>query len=221
MTRIHLAFGGPDWEARYDVAVLRPADRSRAEQWRSRNALRDWRVSRALLSWTSNDAGLEAAANVCLSHRSGHALVALGPEGIALGVDLEQCLPRDIGAFAQWVCSAHERDALQALNAPERLHWFYVLWTLKEAFLKAAGLDFPADMPRVGLQGPGPLADASLAAPPGMWRAQVYQPQEAWVAAVVWRVERGVAPPCVDDAPMWCSPAGVPRLLGEWCTQAE
>lgn len=65
-----------------------------------------------------------------------------------------------------------------------RYHFFYMLWTIKEAFVKAAGLDFPADMRSVGLSADG--QGWRVRAPPGRWRARVMLLGLDWAASVVW-----------------------------------
>ena len=134
----------------YRPQALSPEDARRAPAIRSAKALLDWRVSRALLQ-SVRTAGATPQA-LSLSHSGGHALCAQAPADRAVGADLERIRPRDIHALAAWVCSAAEQAWLRdAASLPLRQTRFYLLWTLKEAFIKAAGLDFPADMASVGL----------------------------------------------------------------------
>ncbi|WP_086067798.1 4'-phosphopantetheinyl transferase family protein [Bordetella genomosp. 8] len=129
-----------------------------------------------------------------LSHSGGHAIVAVAPAGWQVGVDLEALRPRDTARLAPWCCSEEEAGALAsgAVDA-DRLRAFYLLWTLKESFIKAAGLAFPADMRRVGLTGAGlPGAGLSwagwrLRAPGSRWRAWSAIVDDAWMVSVAWR----------------------------------
>ena len=85
---------------------------------------------------------------VSLSHSAGNAAVLCADAPIAAGVDMEVMKPRDFAALGEWVCSGEERAYLRGCGwQPET---FYRLWCSKEALVKAAGLDFPADMRRVG-----------------------------------------------------------------------
>lgn len=182
---IRLVFGGPEWAGRYDEAELSSSDRPRAPLPRSPRAEREWRVSRALAARLRRECRVSPDSPVMLSHSAGHALVALAPPGVRIGVDLERCRPRDVAALAQWVCSSDERQALAEQPSGEgRLRLFYLLWTLKEALVKAADLAFPADMARVGLRWRD--GEPVLVAPAGRWRAEVHALGQEWVAAVVW-----------------------------------
>ncbi|RBL87650.1 4-diphosphocytidyl-2C-methyl-D-erythritol kinase [Streptomyces cavourensis] len=148
----------------YRPQALSPEDARRAPAIRSAKALLDWRVSRALLQSVRAAGGAKA---LSLSHSGGHALCAQAPADRAVGADLERIRPRDLDALAAWVCSAAEQAWLRdAANLPRRQIRFYLLWTLKEAFIKAAGLDFPADMASVGLA-PLPRANGRCARRPG------------------------------------------------------
>ncbi|OWT77713.1 4-diphosphocytidyl-2C-methyl-D-erythritol kinase [Achromobacter sp. HZ34] len=134
-------------------------------------------------------AGLATAPAWSLSHSDGHALVAHGPAGWRMGVDLERKRVRDLEALAPWCCDDAEQAHLQALAEADRLTFFYQLWTLKESFIKAAGLDFPADMRTVGLRA---QADGwALRAPAGTWDARCWTIGEDWVASVVWSMPDG------------------------------
>lgn len=200
----------------YGVADLSAEDAIRAPAIRSGKALRDWQVSRALLHHVRGARPGPGATS--LSHSGGHAVLATAPPGWKVGVDLEAIRPRNVDALAQWVCSQAERDRLAALPEDVRLLRFYQLWTLKEAFIKAAGLDFPADMASVGLNAtPSGLA---LRSPPGAWGACSYRAGAHWMASVVWQ-----APDVASDdgrEPAWIGAAGcalpVVETLGRWRT---
>lgn len=201
----------------YRADLLSPEDARRAGTLRSAKARDDWQVSRALLQCVRADAA--AAHVVSLSHSGGHALCARAPAGRAVGVDLERIRPRDTAALAAWVCDAAERAWLQDAAGDLRLERFYMLWTLKEAFVKAAGLDFPADMATVGLapQATGRLA---LRPPPGPWQAMCWALGADWVMAAVWRAD-GNESLQVD----WraAAPSAWParRLLGQWTARGD
>lgn len=180
-----LGWATPESAAHYDPAALRPEDRARAGQARGTRADRDWRVSRALLA--SLPRGHRAAS---LSHSKGHALcVALAPDepDRRVGVDLERVRPRDAAALGRWVCDAGEQQVLARLQADpgRQLEYFYMLWVLKEAFIKAAGLDFPADMQGVGFDGE-PEGALRLRPPAGAWNARLLRLEPDWMAALVW-----------------------------------
>jgi len=216
---IELCLGTPTWQCRYEPEDLCDADRARLPVARAPRAERDWRVSRAAGSALRRAAGAGRNAPLALSHSNGHALVALAPAGWALGVDLERCRSRDVDALAGWVCTAEERRALMAhADAAARLQYFYVLWTLKESLLKAAGLAFPAGMAQVGLAQAGTPA-AVLRAPQGHWQAMAWRLPQDWVAAAAWRPEPGTADAHIDaDAVHWLQPAPPLQLLGHWRT---
>lgn len=209
-----LGWAAPESAAHYDPATLRPEDRARAGQPRGARAGRDWQVSRALLA--SLPRGSRAAS---LSHSRGHALcVAPAQDGPPprMGVDLERIRSRDVAALGRWVCNTSEQQALARLRTdPARqLEYFYMLWTLKEAFVKAAGLDFPADMPRVGLDGE-PQGAVRLRPPAGAWGAMLLRLEPDWMAALVWEGDEAASPRLSWHA----GPAAVVphwRCLGEW-----
>lgn len=197
----------------YRPEQLSADDARRAPAIRSAKAWLDWRVSRALLQDVrAARAGPHA---LSLSHSGGHALCAQAPAGQAVGADLERLRPRDLDALAGWVCSDTERAWLQDAAMPLRQTRFYLLWTLKEAFIKAAGLDFPADMASVGLA-PQPAGQPALRPPPGRWRAAVWQLGDDWVAAAAWQVAAGAPAPGIG----WRTAAGCElpplRPLGQW-----
>ncbi|WP_447919075.1 4'-phosphopantetheinyl transferase family protein [Achromobacter aegrifaciens] len=198
--------------AGYRIQDLSADDALRAPAVRSPKARNDWQVSRALLHGVRTELAADAATS--LSHSGGHAICATAPAGWPLGADLERIRPRDVPRLAGWVCSPAERQALDRLEGAEQLERFYLLWTLKEAFIKAAKLDFPADMASVGLA-PGHDAQWRLRAPRGQWRACSYRLGADWVASVAWRAEAG-GPLC----PQWRTAAScvLPPLavLGEW-----
>lgn len=181
---------------------------------RSAKALRDWKASRALLQEVRTVVPAPRAAS--LSHSHGHAICVTAPGGWRVGADLERIKPREVERLAEWVCSPAERNALAGLAGGARLDHFYMLWTLKEAFIKAAALDFPADMAAVGL---APSDEGlKLCAPAGTWGACSYRLGDDWMASVVWQQPAGGAPdPARPDwrAAMACQ---LPRLavLGQW-----
>lgn len=197
---------------RYDPSQLSAEDARREHAARSAKAGAEWRVSRALLQDVR--AELAPGGVTSLSHSGGHAVCAAASVARPLGVDLERIRPRDVARLAQWVCSPAEREVLAGLDSAAQLQHFYLLWTLKEAFIKAMKLDFPADMSSIGLDA-GPDAHWRLRVPEGQWRACAYTLGEEWISSVVWRA--GVGAPV---RPLWRTATAcvLPpvAILGEW-----
>ncbi|AVJ27413.1 4'-phosphopantetheinyl transferase family protein [Achromobacter spanius] len=206
----------PSAASLYGVEHLSADDTIRARAIRSGKALRDWQVSRALLHHVRGAQPEPGATS--LSHSGGHALLATAPPGWKVGADLEATRPRNVDGLAQWVCSQAERDLLATLPEDARLLRFYQLWTLKEAFIKAAGLEFPADMASVGLN---PMSTGLALRPPaGRWAACSYRAGAGWMASVVWQAPDASA--CDMMKPAWRGAAGcaLPGVesFGQWRT---
>ncbi|MFY0479115.1 4'-phosphopantetheinyl transferase family protein [Achromobacter marplatensis] len=197
----------------YKQENLSDEDARRAPGNGSRQARRDdWQVSRALLHDVRS--AMPPGAVLSLSHSGGHAICGQAPAGWKLGADLEPMRARDIPRLAEWVCSPAEAAGLAALDGEAQQERFYLLWTLKEAFIKAAGLDFPADMASVGLA-PDVAGGWRLNAPTGAWRACSWRVGRAWVASMVW-----LAPSDNAMSPQWRATTGCPlppvTLMGHW-----
>lgn len=126
----------------YQAALLDQADRARVSAAPALAMRTDWQVSRFLKQQTK-------APVLSLSHSHGAALLAAGAYPLPLGVDIEWLRPRDFSALADLSCSAEERQWLAARGW--RAADYYRLWCIKEALIKAAGLDFPADLPHAGV----------------------------------------------------------------------
>lgn len=171
---------GPDWAAHYDERQLRAEDAVRLARRPALSQRTDWRVSRALIGRTADPASL--------SHSRGHAALLCGMAG---GIDIEYVRARDFAVLLDWVGSETERQWWRQSRDPATD--FYRLWTLKEALLKAAGLSFPADMPRVGLvQVCGGRWRLHTADGAGVWHGETVR-IGACVTSAVWRAEQ--APP--------------------------
>ncbi len=207
-----IGWAQPPAEDAYDAAQLSALDSVRAQQWRGPKAEHEWRVSRALLHTLRPFAFPTGVTS--LSHSGGHALCVYAPQGWQVGIDLERLRPRNAMALAQWACNDEEQSVLSHLTGDAQQEAFYLLWTLKEAFVKAAQLSFPADLRTVGLTS-GVGERASLRAPGEGWRAQSMRLGADWVASVVWR-----APEPLDAHLEWrAGPASsLPdvRALGAW-----
>ncbi|HEX7111331.1 MAG TPA: 4'-phosphopantetheinyl transferase superfamily protein, partial [Mizugakiibacter sp.] len=126
------------------------------------------------------------------SHGGAYALAAVGC-GVDLGVDLEQVRPRPRALeLAERYFAAEEATALHALpDDAARTQAFFVLWTAKEAVLKALGRGLAFGPARVAfaLQAgrARPLAFAGEAAPAGAWQLHALAPAGGYVGAVAWR----------------------------------
>lgn len=183
--KLLLTCAQPKAAACYRLADLSGQDRARADRRRGPKADLDWQVSRALLHACRQQALSDRAES--LSHCRGHAVLAQGPPTWQLGVDMEMIRPRRVMALAEWACNTAETDWLRGqANDMARLTSFYMLWTLKEAFIKAAGLSFPADLSRYGLDWASAEEHPSLRAPVGRWQARSYLLGSDWVVSVVW-----------------------------------
>ena len=126
----------------YQTALLDPADCARVCAAPALEMRTDWQVSRFLKQQAE-------APVLSLSHSRGAALLAAGAYPLPLGVDIEFLRPRGFAALADLSCSAEERQWLAARGW--RAADYYRLWCIKEALIKAAGLDFPADLPHTGV----------------------------------------------------------------------
>jgi phosphopantetheinyl transferase len=91
---------------------------------------------------------------ISLAHSGGIAVAAIGPAGIALGVDVEPHKPRDFAALAARVYGKLEQEQVAA----EGVAAFYRVWTGREARAKAIGTGMTAVMEQGDQIGPG-LAD--------------------------------------------------------------
>ena len=91
-----------------------------------------------------------------LSHSADR--VACAVDTAPLGVDLEKIrpLPEMMGIVTRYF-SAGEQLTLESCPEPDRLDCFFMLWTLKESFVKAAGkgLSIPLDSFSVRITGDG------------------------------------------------------------------
>lgn len=132
----------PDYARHYRREYLDAADLARLRACAGIEARSDWRTSRALKQ--------QASYTRSLAHSRGHAaiLTGLDPQQPA-GVDIEAVRLRDFAALGAWIATPEE-CRWQAQH-PDPAAAFYALWTLKEAVIKACNLDFPADMPHVGI----------------------------------------------------------------------
>lgn len=124
-----------------------------------------------------------------LSHTQGMLALALC-RNRAVGVDVES-VRRDVGLLelSRRFFAVREHAGLEALDGTEQCEHFFLLWTLKEAWLKARGLgltipldDFAFDVsgaqPRISF---GPQLDEE----PADWQFRVYPKHDYRVALAV------------------------------------
>ena len=90
--------------------------------------------------------GQPVAAGFNVSHSGQHGLIALAPAG-RIGVDIEECVPRDdLDRLAGAVFGPAEQTELAAASGDDRIRLFFRLWTLKEAVAKALGSGLSLDV---------------------------------------------------------------------------
>lgn len=199
---VHLYLAAPDCAAGYQAQLLSAADRAYLQCHPTRAAQPGWQVSRFLKQQANTVSG-------SLSHSGGYAVLAVSQPDFAVGVDLELLRPRRFDAWPDWVLHPDEKQwlrqsaGLAAGNAwdwhPSRtgkppaelsgimphqppLTQLYVLWTLKEALLKANHLAL-ADLPQVGLRRRGGW---QLCAADRLWRGASFLLDGQFVCSTVW-----------------------------------
>jgi len=209
MSAFIITWADPNAAKHYDAQTLCASDTARAQRQRSPKAQLDWEVSRALLH-TLADTRADRVQS--LSHSHGHAACITAPTGWKIGIDVERIQPRDVLRLAAWVCSPAEQHGLAQLPDARKLPYFYALWTLKEAFIKAAGLDFPADMVTVGFTVHA-TGETHLRAPSGAWQACVWRLGADWIASAVWQA-------AASDASPTCAAPEHSRQIPIWRTMA-
>ena len=95
--------------------------------------------------------GTMPAPSISLSHSNGVVAAAIGPPGMALGVDIERHKLRDFNALAAYAFGPTERAQVAAEGAAA----FYRIWTAREARAKAIGSGFKAVLDEGDRVGPG------------------------------------------------------------------
>ncbi|UOO81134.1 4'-phosphopantetheinyl transferase superfamily protein [Uruburuella testudinis] len=139
---LYLLLADASCAARYRPDLLDAADAARIAAAPRLAGRADWQVSRFL----KQQAGLPV---LSLSHSKGAALLAAGWQAENIGVDIEWLQARDFAALSALWCRRSEQQwlAVRGWRAAD----YYRLWCVKEALIKAAGLDFPAALADVGL----------------------------------------------------------------------
>ena len=123
-------------------------------------------------------------APVSRTHSHGQAGVAVGPTGSRVGIDLEREIDRDFLSLSELAFSPAEHQWLLDLPPGERRRSFYSLWTLKEAFAKALGLDLCTALASCRFA-PTPVGFAAVVPTTAHWSAEVFSPFEGYRMAVV------------------------------------
>jgi 4'-phosphopantetheinyl transferase len=121
-----------------------------------------------------------------LSHTSG-LVGCVVTRGRACGLDIESVRPMDdMDGVAEMVCSPAERALLGRLPSEERARYFFTLWTLKEAYVKATGEGIGIDLTQVSFKLDADVAECRLgAAPAGAdWQFHISAPDAGYALAV-------------------------------------
>lgn len=80
-----------------------------------------------------------------VSHGRSHGLIAVAARG-RLGVDIEERRARDdLEDLTDALLGPNEKREFALLRGNARTHYFFRMWTLKEALIKALGLGFSQD----------------------------------------------------------------------------
>jgi len=80
-----------------------------------------------------------------VSHSGSHGLIAVASHG-RLGVDIEERISRDdLSTLTHAVLGPSEEREFLLLCGIRRIHFFFRMWTLKEALIKALGVGFSQD----------------------------------------------------------------------------
>ena len=121
---------------------------------------------------------------------SGDLAVCAVTIGKRLGIDIELCRPIADDVFVEDCLAPEERDAYFALSSDKRPGFFYRIWTLKEAYLKATGvgLSVPVSAVTVScLSGESVRFVADAGAPDGgaNWTLVEFEPSPNYIGALV------------------------------------
>lgn len=87
----------------------------------------------------------EAGCSYSISHSRGWVAVAISPS-MPVGIDIEAHKPRNFVEFASHWFHPEEAKLLNRYPVSDQAPVFYELWTLKEAYIKFAGLDLFSDI---------------------------------------------------------------------------
>lgn len=136
---LEIWLASPQAATHFRLNALSPGEAERYAAIRSAARRLDFVVGRALHQQALRDmAGRPARSS--LTHSGGHAALARIGVPVQLGIDLERHTPRNVLSLARFAYAAREAAALETLSEADRIHTFYTLWTLKEAFAKALQL---------------------------------------------------------------------------------
>ncbi len=109
-----------------------------------------------------------------VSHSDGHGLIAITDKA-SVGVDVEERAPeRDLDGIGSLVYGPEERRLLGNASGPEKVQFFYRLWSMKEALIKALGTGF--SLSPSGFEVPGPILQGERSA---IFRFP-HLPSQAW-----------------------------------------
>lgn len=177
----------PEAAERFDPAAQSFEDSRRWSRMADHRSRADWMVSRALLA---HAAGVGSARS--LGHSGGFAALALAPADGRIGIDVERADERrDCMRLARFSFAPEEVAQMEPLNDDLRRDRFYVLWTLKEACIKALGLTLLVGLRRCVFTIEHGRWHARLATA-GSWEARVYRPRPTLYLAAM------TLPPAAD-----------------------
>lgn len=99
-----------------------------------------------------------------LSHSGDWAILAVSKAGL-IGIDVEAVSStRDLVGIAESYYHPHEFSQLQRFDVAAQADYFYRLWTLKEAFFKAAGTGISGGLEKIAFDLTGNNISAQIAA---------------------------------------------------------
>jgi 4'-phosphopantetheinyl transferase len=207
---IRFADGARDYAAAHAL-IRRVLSRGRS------TAPRDWRFGRTPTGKPFLIGGGEPLPSFSLSHTRGLVACAVTPAAVAIGVDVERCDREiDVDRLAARFFAEPEIAALRALAEGERRDRFFDLWTLKEAVVKALGLELPPALASVALEiSDRPTGrDIRVAQSPGgadtAWQLALFMPTAGFRIAVAAAPPAGSRPlsiACSTDDVLFAHPA--------------
>ena len=139
--------------------------------------------------------GSPASISFNVSHSGKHGLIAVASGG-RLGIDVEERATRhDLDGPIADVLGPEERLELAAAQGDGKLHLFFLIWTIKEALIKALGTGHAIDV--AGFQAPAEMRRGAATAlfrfphlPGASWRVANLG-NENFAAALAWEMAPG------------------------------